>query len=456
MRSTFTGCFLAAAVACGPAVRREAPTSGQSSASLIGNGSQQDSADSSCNVVLRDVHHGTVGATGLATDCSSGTCWAILDGTVDVSAEAAAENLPVRVWYQGSSGSWQAADATPAPGAGEGFRRYTFHLASNTFTPGVERQIVDLIPYLQTAAGGRVFDHNRLADPSASYEVGPNESWTVQPSSTCPAPQPQGHAELDFPASFQNAQHGGLVESGKLDIVYDLNRLSQCLGSNYNGMPTWATLAFVQFDGSAPLQYELQAYQVGARWTAWPLEIDVPADAQSVAIWFMQTGEDCASPFWDSNYGRNFVYPIAAQPPPPVGWAGNWGGSFDGSCSRTDGLAEPLDLGAAALASSCLFADAEVWVPGLTDQAALHPEQIQAQVTSTLDGAAPVTGWLSFVGQVGHNYRYRWNVDPTALQGSWSIDRFHFTFSTDGNALFQIGEQDGPIGGPDRTLTHVP
>ncbi|HUB06425.1 MAG TPA: DUF6209 family protein [Myxococcales bacterium] len=458
MRSLLAASYLALATACGPSVHAGAPPSSQTTASLIGNGSQQDTADRGCNVVLRQAQAERAGDGGFVTDCSSGTCWAIVDGTVDVSAEAVLEELPVRIWYQGSSGAWQYAPTTPAPGAGEGFRRYAFQLASSTFTPGVERQIVDLIPYLQTPAGGRVFDHNALADPSANYEVGPNENWTVQPPDApiCPGPQPQGHAELDFPVSWQNAQQGALVESGKLDIVYDPNRLPLCLGSNYNGFPTWATIAFVQFDQAPPLQYVLPAYQDGASWTAWPIETDIPAGAQRVALWYMQTGDECVGPSWDSNYGQNFVYPIAAQPPPRVGWAGNWGGSFDGSCTHEDGLTEPVDLGAAQLAESCLFVDAEVWVPGLTDQAALHPELIQAQVTSTLDDAAPVTSWLAFVGQVGNNYRYRWTLQPSALGASWSVDQYHFTFSTDGNYLYQIGEQDGPTGGPDRVLTHVP
>ncbi len=456
MRSTLIAA--AALASCGPALHPPSPPDGRATAFLIGGGSQRDTADTACNVVLQEVHRAAAaGDGGVAADCSSGSCWAILDGTVDISAEAVLENLPVRIWYQGTSGGWQSADTAPAPVAGEGFRRYAFHLAQNTFTPGAGPQIVDLIPYLQTPAGGRVFDHNRLADPAASYEVGPAGSWTVQPGgSVCPEPQPRGQAELDFPASWQNAQHGALVDSGKLTIAYDPNRLPQCLGSNYNGFPTWSTIAFVQFDGAAPLQYPVPTYQTGAAWASWPIEIDVPAGASDLAVWFLQTGEDCAGPFWDSNYGRNYVYPVASQPPAAVGWAGNWGGSFDGSCAHQDGLAEPLDLGPTQLAGGCLFVDAEIWIPGLTDQPALHPELVRAQVISSLDGAAPVGAWLSFVGQVGNNYRYRWTLDPAALGASWSVDRYHFTFSTDGEALFQIGEQSGPAGGPDRTLVRVP
>ena len=84
--------------------------------------------------------------------------------------------------YEGEGGTaWQqSTQAEPVLGAPVGFRRYQVLLQSNTFTSGPGVTNVSLIPYIQTVAGARLFDHNRISDPLGSYELTPLNSRTVQ------------------------------------------------------------------------------------------------------------------------------------------------------------------------------------------------------------------------------------------------------------------------------------
>ena len=103
---------------------------------------------------------------------------------------------------------------------------------------------------------------------------------------------------------------------------------------------------------------------------------------------------------------------------------------------------------------ACIFIEADLYVPGLTDGAALHPELLGARVEVAKDAAAPALSWLEFQGRVGNNYRYRWTV-PYELRNlaDWTTARYDFQFSTDGTAWYQIAEGPGPDGGAARTLT---
>ncbi len=57
---------------------------------------QGDSADTSCNLDLRTAYVTLDGRAGPESDCSTGTCWAIINGTFDVSAAAQADSVDSR------------------------------------------------------------------------------------------------------------------------------------------------------------------------------------------------------------------------------------------------------------------------------------------------------------------------------------------------------------------------
>ena len=101
---------------------------------------------------------------------------------------------------------------------------------------------------------------------------------------------------------------------------------------------------------------------------------------------------------------------------------------------------------------ACMFVDADVYVPGLTDVDA-DPAGIVAQVNYGFDDQDPVAGWLTYQGRVGNNYRYRWELPRDVLQqSSWDKITYRFRFSTDGLNWYTIGQAQGPEGGDARTL----
>jgi hypothetical protein len=140
-----------------------------------------------------------------------------------------------------------------------------------------------------------------------------------------------------------------------------------------------------------------------------------------------------------------------------VKWAGDWGGSFSRDCQHQDGLGEPITLDDYIRERACMFVDADVYVPGLTDGNGEHPERVLAQVTYAPDGGIAEAAWLSYVGRAGNNYRFRWQIDRQELTHiSWTTISYSFRFSTDGQTWFTIGQGDGPDGGAPRTLKRDP
>ena len=106
------------------------------------------------------------------------------------------------------------------------------------------------------------------------------------------------------------------------------------------------------------------------------LGFDVPADADSVELWFHAVAPGCDP--WDSNYGSNWRFPVMAARR-AVGWAGDWGSSTDRACPHGAGVPQPITIDEYMRERACIFVDADVWVPGATDAGTPHPEWIQAR-----------------------------------------------------------------------------
>ena len=99
-------------------------------------------------------------------------------------------------------------------------------------------------------------------------------------------------------------------------------------------------------------------------------------------------------------------------------------------------------------------------MPGLTDGKdgqSEHPERLLAQVVFSADGGAEQQAWLTHVGRVGNNYRFRWELPrETLVHTAWQRYDHAFRFSTDGQSWYRIGQAEGPEGGAPRTLERDP
>jgi len=304
--------------ACFPAIFALAACGQAPSADRVASQSspiaQGDSADTGCQVVLRHTYINFESSLGPQTDCSSGTCWVVITVTFDVAMSQSLAQSEAYVLYQGEgSATWQqSAQAEPTFGAPVGFRRYQVTLQSDTFTSGPGDTTVRLIPFLATVGGARLFDHNRVPDPLGNYVLDPLNNWTIaDDASTCPGQTPASTLTTTLATGWQNTSTGTLAGGGKLDVAYDVYRMPQTLSCTTDGVDAFATIGSVQFEPSGQVLTEVAT---GPRDSSTgtvaslPLEFDVPAGTTSAALWFM-TSSDCnGGPYWDSNYGRNYVF----------------------------------------------------------------------------------------------------------------------------------------------------
>jgi hypothetical protein len=262
---------------------------------------------------LRSAHVNLEGRLGPQTDCSTGTCWVIIEGDVDVAMTVMPTSDAPFVQYQSAiDGTWRQAGALPVWGAPLGYRRYHFVLNRDTFTAGPS-STVHLIPFVRTGAGGRAFDHNRVPDPLGAYTLSPDDNWTIQDDGSCAGAPPRGIETLVFAQGWQSSGSGRLVENGKLDISYDIYRIPSGLGCSTDGVEAFAVTAYMQVQpGGAITQERIDGpIDASGRFQSLPLELDVPSDATQVSLWFLDSSE-CRGNEWDSRYGANYVYAVSA------------------------------------------------------------------------------------------------------------------------------------------------
>ncbi|AKQ63359.1 hypothetical protein A176_000271 [Myxococcus hansupus] len=267
------------------------------------------------------------------------------------------------------------------------------------------------------------------------------------------APLTAPTATVRFLTGWTHSQQGAIVRGGQLVVDYDLYRMTDCHLSTYNGVQVWDTLAYVRFLPSGQLFSGSVKQATGSTsFVSKPFEVTVPSDATSVETWFLTSGRTCTQRY-DSNYGMNYAFPVEAQSPAAVAWAGDWGGSFARDCEHRDGLVDPIVIDSYVMERACRFVDADVYVPGVTDAATARPELIHAQVEFSVDGAATQHKPLAFQGRVGNNYRYRWNLASEPLAYTpWNAYAFGFRYSTDGVSWYRIANDAGPSGGAARTV----
>jgi hypothetical protein len=284
---------------------------------------QGDSADTSCQVVLRHTYINFESSLGPQTDCSSGTCWVVITVTFDLAMTQSLDQSSAFVLYQGEGSSvWQqSTEAEPVFGCDElpdgpcapvGFRRYQVVLNSDTFTNGAGDTTVQFIPFIQTVAGARLFDHNRVPPPFGNYELTSENNWTISDdTAACPGSTPTGRLTATFAAGWVDSSAGSLTGGGKLDVSYDIYRMPQTTSCTTDGVAAFATLGYLQFQPSGQLVSEVLNGPLNPTTNVYesiPLEFDVPMGTTSAALWF-ETSSDCTgAPQWDSDYGNNYDF----------------------------------------------------------------------------------------------------------------------------------------------------
>ena len=112
-----------------------------------------------------------------------------------------------------------------------------------------------------------------------------------------------------------------------------------------------------------------------------------------------------------------------------------------------------MDIDEFIIEQACMEITADVYVPGLTDQAGPRDEWILARVAYRVDDGPERYAFLEYGGRVQNNVRFMWRLPRQEMMyRPWNMYSYAFEFSTDGVNWYRIGRDDGPAGGPDRIL----
>lgn len=113
-------------------------------------------------------------------------------------------------------------------------------------------------------------------------------------------------ALIVFTANWQHALAGTLVPGGSFTVVYDSSRILQERWSPYHGIPEWDILGYTQYSTDGPVSYKNLGLTMRAE--ALFQQYTIPEDAHELIMWFYHAGR--GKQFYDSNYGRNYHFPI--------------------------------------------------------------------------------------------------------------------------------------------------
>ena len=371
-------------------------------APLVGVDGSLDQADRNCHVVLRDLKRNSTGFTWE----SVGSSW-VWQGTVEVSEAALAEGLVPRVQYQsGSDPTWRAVTATPVSvPATPGYARYTVRIVEGLPGPGMSGTAlantrIQVVPFVQMAGGGRLFDHNRNPLDLDNYVISSPEFAIGSAAGVCTPPAGPQRAKLVFATDFTERREGVLAPGGEVTIAYDPARLSTCRHSS-GGNPLYDITAHVRFEPGG------ERRDVSVRDAAATLA--VPATTRGVALWFENTSASgCQA--WDSNLGANYWFE-ALTPPQWIGDIQNLiTRGADDPCSGGGGASSGFTFDTwarqrAAITNLCF----QVYQPGLTDRD--DPELWQKLDVSVRWRIVGQPEWntrpVNLDRRVGNNARYR-------------------------------------------------
>jgi len=276
-------------------------------APLVGNGT--DSADRACNVVLRTLDRVSNNMGGYQTSCIDGSCYYLWQGTLEVSADAAASSTPVVLFQSGSDPTWWQGAVSPLSTT-DGSHLYSVVLNQHTVTDGMSLSSlmhtrIQVAPALVLNDGSRWFDHNRNAGDFDNYVLDATDGWSVRDNAAiCPAAKPA--ATLRFLPDWSEVQDGAIVAGGELTVDYDPARLAQCAGRSDQLITASARFSPSGELVSAPVLTSNDGVPAKALWT-----LELPTAATGVELWFSTSATGCQLS-WDSNYGSNYSFAVTA------------------------------------------------------------------------------------------------------------------------------------------------
>jgi hypothetical protein len=116
---------------------------------------------------------------------------------------------------------------------------------------------------------------------------------------------------LTFDEDYSESADGAIVAGSPVRIAYDLDRLQDCRGES-GGSDVWGATGYASFDGGTPKTFAVSRIEDGVT-TASNAEIEVPASAHSVQLWFSSSNTwGCIA--YDSNEGANYEFDVESQP----------------------------------------------------------------------------------------------------------------------------------------------
>ncbi len=287
-----------------------------SHAPALGKADGGDRADRACQVVLRGAGR-LPGGEEPELDCSSGECLYVWRGTVELAESLPAEASAHVLYHRVSDSTWWQVDAVWQADA-PGFRRFAFAMSEHLWGPG-GGEAIELVAFARLPGGERLFDHNRHVQDFENHWLTAEGSFFTHDGGVC---QPMV-GTLSFLEDWQELASGTLRQGGYLTLEYDLDRLPHCRGT-HNGYPAWDIVAFARFaPGGQLLSGSVRGVvddlgQPVSQGVERPLSLRIPADADAVEIWFLNTtgaGSSCQA--WDSNDSQNYrfaIWPAADHP----------------------------------------------------------------------------------------------------------------------------------------------
>lgn len=452
----------------------EAPRA--ATAPLLGRADGTDSADYSCQVILREVQRYKAGA-GFETTIIEGQTWYVWHAFVDVADSALSAGDTPGLLYSDAQGQWYELEGQATSGAPAGMTRHHFTIAQHTTGPGMTstsgmaQYSLPLVPFVRDTQGGRHFDHNRVADPLESYRLNAQDQWVLlDDAAYCSGPEREAESTIQLRRDWQNLTTSTLRAGSRIAIAYDRERMTSCHTRRY-GRPTWNVKAHVRWLPSGQLEEHpiSEADYQGINDVVMSLTIlEAPQDATGLELWFEHQGYNGAvCQEWDSNYGQNHSFNLEPALSP------SWVGNYTKKTSRAS--SHPCDDGAAlesgfgydtwsrtrAISSDlCL----ELWQRGVTDSDQASTPGYQVELRYRFDGQAQ---WqskpLSYLDRVGNNARYTISMraaDPFPMYGPDRCPSFPVSFdqgnmSAGMDFYYVVSGQEHRPAGPDSTWRGV-
>ncbi len=305
---------------CSPeGLRSGPPAAVVSTAPMLGQADTADAADRGCRVVLRQVgREWDPGQEAFETWCADGACTYVWRGSVDVADGI--DGAVFALYRVGDGDTWYEVPALQVPARTPGYTHHVFVIAEHVFGPELDPEAapsIELVPFVQLAGGGRLFDHNvHPGDLDNTRLEAVNGFMASAGYGVC---QPQVGIVV-FDPYWNVSEYGARRQGAFLRVDYALDRLPDCRGT-HNGYPAWDLVAHARFSPgdvhvSASLRQPSAFFELQETMASFTFAI--PADAQRVELWFENhTGAGSSCQAWDSNFGANYgfeIWPAADHP----------------------------------------------------------------------------------------------------------------------------------------------